>query len=245
MFSFLKSFRNSSLDFSVLQTDMHSHLIPGIDDGAKTLEKSLSYIREMQTLGFKKIITTPHIMGDHYPNTAEVILAGLNDIRNALVKENNPIEVNAAAEYYVDEFFIDLLDNNVPLLTLSNNKVLIEFSTFAPPSNAFEIIFRLIAMGYQPILAHPERYVYYVDNFNIFHEFVNKGCSFQVNILSLIGHYGELQKKIGHRLLSNKLVSYLGTDLHNGGHAKLLSKSLKDKKMQALLSNYEFQNSSL
>lgn len=221
---------------------MHSHLIPGIDDGAKTLEKSLAYIREMQALGFQKIITTPHIMGDHYPNTAEVIMAGLQDIRDALAKENNSIEISAAAEYYVDEFFVDLLDNNVPLLTLSDKKVLIEFSTFAPPSNAFEIIFRLLSMGYQPVLAHPERYVYYYDKFNFFQELVNKGCSFQVNILSLIGHYGAVQKKIAYRLISDRLVTYLGTDLHNGGHAKLLLRSLRDKKLQSLLSNYEFQN---
>lgn len=221
---------------------MHSHLIPGIDDGAKTLEKSLAYIREMQALGFQKIITTPHIMGDHYPNTAEVIMAGLQDIRDALAKENNLIEVSAGAEYYVDEFFVDLLDSNAPLLTLSDKKVLIEFSTFAPPSNAFEVIFQLLSMGYQPVLAHPERYVYYYDNFNFFQELVNKGCSFQVNTLSLIGHYGAVQKKIAYRLISDKLVTYLGTDLHNGGHAKLLLKSLRNKKLQSLLSNYEFQN---
>lgn len=224
---------------------MHSHLIPGIDDGAKTLEKSLSYIRKMQALGFQKIITTPHIMGDHYPNTAEIIRSGLEDIQTALLEEDNPIEINAAAEYYVDEFFVELLDNNIPLLTLSDNKVLIEFSTFAPPSNAFEIIFRLKAMGYQPVLAHPERYVYYADKFHIFKDFINKGCSFQVNLLSLIGHYGNLQKSLAYKFISNDLVDYLGTDLHNGGHADLLSKHLKDSKLQKVLRTYNFKNHSL
>lgn len=221
---------------------MHSHLIPCIDDGAKTLEKSLSYIKAMQDLGFQKIITTPHIMGDHYPNTSDVIISGLENVRNALEKENNSIEINAAAEYYVDEYFVELLDNNVPLLTLSDNKVLIEFSTFAPPSNAFEIIFRLLAMGYQPILAHPERYVYYNDRFEVFQEFKEKGCLLQVNLLSLIGHYGSMQKKIAYKLFSNKLVDYLATDLHNGGHVKQLSKSLKDSKLQKILRDYNFKN---
>ena len=245
MFSFLKIFKNSSLDFSVLHTDMHSHLIPGIDDGAKTLEKSLSYIRDMQALGFQKIITTPHIMGDHYPNTADVIFSGLQNVREALLQENNHIEFHAAAEYYVDEYFVELLDNNTPLLTVSDNKVLIEFSTFAPPSNAFEIIFRLQAEGYQPILAHPERYVYYKKRPDIFQEFKEKGCLLQLNLLSLIGHYGDLQKKIAYQLLSNKVVDYLATDLHNGGHIKKLSKSLKDNKLQRLLRDYKFQNSLL
>jgi len=221
---------------------MHSHLIPGIDDGAKTLEKSLLYIREMQNLGFKKIITTPHIMGDHYPNTAQDIHTGLDKLRLALLQEDNKIEINAAAEYYVDEYFVDLLDHNIPLLTLSDNKILIEFSTFAPPSNAFEIIFRMKSMGYQPVLAHPERYVYYSNSQNIFQEFVDKGCLLQVNLLSLIGHYGEPQKKLAYHLISNKLVSYLGTDLHNGGHVEMLHKSLKSRKLQSLLLKYEFQN---
>jgi tyrosine-protein phosphatase YwqE len=245
VFSFLKVFKNSSLDFSVLQTDMHSHLIPGIDDGAKTLEKSLLYIKALQDLGFQKIITTPHIMGDHYPNTAEVILSGLKDIQNALEKENNSIEIHAAAEYYVDEYFVELLDNHIPLLTVSDNKVLIEFSTFAPPSNAFDIIFRLQAMGYQPILAHPERYVYYEKRPDIFQEFKEKGCLLQLNLLSLIGHYGDLQKKMAFQLLSNKLIDYLATDLHNSGHIKQLSNCLKDNKLQRILRDYEFQNSLL
>lgn len=242
MLSFFQRFQKTKSDFGALKTDMHSHLIPGIDDGAKTLEKSLSYIKGLQNLGFERIITTPHIMGDHYPNTSKIILSGLEEVRHALLKENNNVKIEAAAEYYADDFFVDLLDKKEKLLTLPGNRVLIEFSTFASPANALEIIFRLKTMNYQPVLAHPERYVYYADNFSIFREFKNAGCEMQVNLLSLSGHYGVLQKKLAHKLFEEKLADFAGTDLHHGGHLEILTKTLKSNKLQSYLQHYDFQN---
>lgn len=245
MFSFLKRFNHSTVDVSSLKTDMHSHLIPGIDDGAKTIQKSVAYIQGLADLGYQKIITTPHIMGEFYPNTPAIILAGLDELRAAIVKANISVELEAAAEYFVDDYFVELLDSEAPLLTLPGNRLLIEFSTFAPPANFFEILFRLKTLGYHPILAHPERYIYYAKQFEIFKAFKTKGCALQINFLSLIGHYGTLQKKLAHQLLKAELVDMVGTDLHHNGHLELLQKCLKNKKIKSYLKNYPFHNSSL
>lgn len=245
MLSFFKRFTSSTIDFSSLKTDMHSHLIPGIDDGAKSLEKSVAYIKGLVDLGYQKIITTPHIMGDHYPNTPDIILSGLEEVRLAVAQANISVELNAAAEYFVDDYFVELLDAEQPLLTLPGNRLLIEFSTFAPPANFFEILFRLKTLGYYPILAHPERYVYYANEFKIFQEFKTKGCALQVNLMSLIGHYGGLQKKLAHQLFKSELVDFVGTDLHHNGHLEILSKCLKNKKLKSYLQNYPLLNSSL
>lgn len=244
MFSFLKRFQKSDIDFSVLKTDMHSHLIPGIDDGAKTLEKSVEYVERLIELGFQKIITTPHIMGDHYPNTPEIILSGLEELKMALKKKDISIPISAAAEYFVDDYFVEILDSNTQLLTLPGNRILIEFSTFAPPSNGLEIIFRLKTMGYQPVLAHPERYVYYANQFEVFEKLKSIGCELQLNALSPIGHYGNLQKKLAKQLLKKGMIDFIGTDLHHGGHADILDNSLTNRKLQ-FLNNSTFKNADL
>lgn len=245
MLSFFKQFSKKKVDFSALVTDMHSHLIPGIDDGAKTMEKSIAYIKALKELGFEKIITTPHIMGEYYPNTPEIIEIGLVKLKKALVEAEISMEISAAAEYFIDDSFVELLDKKMPLLTLPENRLLIEFSTFAPPVNFQEILFRLNTLGYQPILAHPERYVYYAEKFEIFREIKEKGCALQVNLLSLVGHYGRLQKKLANQLMKENLIDFAGTDLHHGGHLEMLKKSLLNSKIQKYLQNYPFLNSKL
>ena len=244
MFSFLKRFQKGEVNFDVLKTDMHSHLIPGIDDGSKSIEKSVEYIEGLIDLGFQKIITTPHIMGDHYTNTPEIILSGLEELKAALKKKNISIPISAAAEYFVDDYFVELLDSKTQLLTLPGNRILIEFSTFVPPSNGLEIIFRLKTMGYQPVLAHPERYVYYANQFDIFEKLKLTGCELQLNVLSPIGHYGSLQKKLANQLLKKGLIDFVGTDLHHGGHLDILRKSLTNKNLQ-FLNKPDFRNTDL
>ena len=243
--SIFNFFKTQKADFSILETDMHSHLIPGIDDGAKTLEKSIQYIRSLSELGYKKVITTPHVMGDFYPNSAEEILAGLEKVRAAILKEKIAIELHAAAEYFVDDYFTELLDSNSKLLTLPGNRLLIEFSTLVPPNNFLDVIFRLKTLGYQPVLAHPERYVYWGNQFENFEKIKTASCELQVNLLSIIGHYGAGQKKLANKLLDKKMIDFAGTDLHHGGHVEILRKALKTSKLQNILKTSSFKNSAL
>lgn len=229
LFSFFKK-KPQQINYSFLKVDMHSHLLPNIDDGSKSMEDSISMIKGLGNLGYEKIITTPHIMGDYYPNTPEIIRSKVTTLNEALIKEGINLKIEAAAEYFLDDFFEELLAKGVELLTFSDNFLLVEFSTFAMPVNAFNLIFELQTKGYKVILAHPERYVYLANQFEQFEQLKSQGCLFQANLLSLAGHYGSEQKKLGIKMLKAGMIDYLGTDLHRQGHLAKLG--MVDKKIQ-------------
>lgn len=201
---------------------MHSHLLPGIDDGSPTLETSLQLISGMAELGYKKLITTPHVMWDIYRNTNETIQAAYKNLKAALKKAGINVELHAAAEYYLDEHFVQMLDSNTPLLTLKNKMVLIEFSFISSPFDLKDILFKLQIKGYQPVLAHPERYLYLSSNKGFYDELKEAGCLFQVNLLSLSSHYGKGVTDLAHYLIKKNYVSLLGTDLHHERHLDAL-----------------------
>lgn len=205
---------------------MHSHLLPGIDDGSDSIETSLELIKGMRALGYRKLITTPHIMWDMYRNTPSIINRQLDIVRSAINKEGIDIEINAAAEYFLDEHVEDLLKAKEPLLTLSGNKVLVEFSLAFPAMNIKDILFEMQMQGYQPVIAHPERYIYLQGNKEFYDELRDAGCLFQLNLLSLGGHYGKAVNELAHYLLKNDFYSLAGTDLHHAGHLEQLG-SLK------------------
>ncbi|MEL6142039.1 MAG: CpsB/CapC family capsule biosynthesis tyrosine phosphatase [Bacteroidota bacterium] len=232
-----------TFDASFLGVDIHSHLVPGIDDGAKDLADSLSLIRGLADIGYKKIITTPHIMSEYYPNTPDGILGGLAQVKSAMAQHSIEMEIEAAAEYFLDEEFSRLLASDEDLITFGGNQLLIEFFTLTEPLNAQDTIFAISARGLQPVLAHPERYLYYTDEFSKFEQFKAAGCYFQINLLSLAGHYGPEQKKLALRLLKAGMVDYLGSDLHHQRHLDKI-KSL-DRSTVKLLEGYSFRNKEL
>ncbi len=244
MFSFFKKQTKPSIDFSVLKTDMHSHLIPGIDDGAPDVDTAVSLIKELQDLGFRKLITTPHVMADLYPNTPEIIQKGLFEVRQALEVAGIDIEVDVAAEYLMDEAFGEKIEQE-NLLTLPGNRVLVEMSFVSPAPNLDNYIFQLQLKGYQPVMAHPERYVYLKSDLKNYTRLKEQGCSLQVNLLSLLGYYGSQVKDTAWKLLKHKMVDYLGTDLHHAQHAAQLKKVLELPKLARLLKEYEFANATL
>jgi protein-tyrosine phosphatase len=204
--------------YDIIQTDMHSHILPGIDDGADSLETSLKLIRGMKELGYKKLIATPHIMWDMYRNTPDIVHRKLDEVRKAVKDAGIDIELGAAAEYFLDEHVEDLLNKKEPLLTISENKVLAEFSLAFPPMNIKEMLFEMQMQGYLPIIAHPERYTYLQRNRDFYEELRDTGCLFQLNILSLSGHYGKGVMELAQYLLRNNYYSLVGTDLHHVGH---------------------------
>lgn len=219
MFSFFK--RNKEIrpaDFSGIATDMHSHLLPGIDDGSPDVETSIALIREMKALGYKKFITTPHIMQDMYKNTPSTITAALDQLKEGLLQENMQVDIHAAAEYLLDDNFDQLLEKDEPLLTLKDNLVLVEFSFVSPPINAQEKLFQMQIKGYRPVLAHPERYNYLAKNREFYETLKNAGCLFQLNLLSLTGYYGKPTIELANYLLSKDYVDLVGTDLHHDRH---------------------------
>jgi protein-tyrosine phosphatase len=227
MLSFFRRKSKNLTDLSGLYCDMHSHVIPGIDDGAEDDEDSLRLIRGLIDLGYKKIITTPHIMWEMHKNSRETILNGSASVRKMLANHKIPLEFGAAAEYYTDEHFEELLKNDEPLLTLKDKLLLMEFSIMSLPLDLKKILFSIQIKGYQPVIAHPERYMYLSQRTNWFDEMRGMGCMFQLNILSLAGFYGKGPLETSHYLIRKKYVDFIGTDLHHDRHLKMIMRSAK------------------
>lgn len=242
MFSFFfKTNEKKSFLFSSLRTDIHSHLLPSIDDGAQNMEDTLSLIRSLVEMGYKRLITTPHIMSEVYQNDRVNILEQLTLVRTALTKAAIQVEVSAAAEYFLDEAFLKLLRTD-RLLTLFDNHVLVELPFVSPLAGTFEYFFQIARRGYTVVLAHPERYGYYHQNYKIYSEIKENGVKLQLNLLSLTGYYGESSRKIAIKLLKDKLIDFIGTDTHHVKHIQCLNQLAKDKSTNKLLSDYEFSN---
>lgn len=230
-------------DLRFLAWDMHSHLIPGIDDGAQDMAQSLELIRGLKNLGYQGLVTTPHIKSDHYPNSREIIEEGLERLREALHGEGIDMPIRAAAEYYIDEHFMKLLRHR-QLMPVVENRVLVEFSFMFAPHGLQELIFEIQSEGYVPILAHPERYGYFLDRMEVFEDLKDRGCFLQLNLLSLSGYYGKPIRKMAHALLEAGLYSYAGTDMHHERHVKNLE-SLVCGPLHETLKAYRFENARL
>lgn len=204
--------------------DIHSHLLPGIDDGSKNLDNSIDLISKMSSYGIKNFITTPHVLGDVYPNSSEIIKSKLEEVRVELIKRNiTDITINAAAEYMMDEQFSVRLEEN-DILTLKDNFILVEMSYFNAPLNLFDILFEIQLKGYKPVLAHPERYSFYHNDFKSYYKLKNAGCLFQLNLLSLTEQYGKGVQKIGSQLLKENMYDFVGSDTHHHNHLEILKK---------------------
>lgn len=244
-FDFFKSSSNEqvSVDFSNLGVDLHSHLIPGIDDGSKSLEESIHLIKELNKLGFQKIITTPHIMSDYYRNTPDIILKGRDLVREELHKQNIAIPFEAAAEYYYDEYFLDILKAK-KVIAIHDEFLLFELSYLTKPTGIRELIFEIQMKGYKPLLAHPERYPFL--GIGDYIEYKEAGCLLQMNVLSLTGHYGSSAQDLAEVLVDNQLVDYVATDLHHMQHIRLIHKNAKhNQKLFDLISFHELKNKNL
>ena len=228
---------NFPQNYFPITVDMHSHILPGIDDGSPTIETSLQLIEGLMALGIKRSIATPHIIGDMYRNDAATIGAALLQLQEALAQANINFEVTAAAEYMLDSYFFELLQSGQKLLTVKDNYLLTEFSYAAMPENREQMAFLIINDGYSPILAHPERYAYYHNNFNQFHQLAELGFKLQINLLSLCGYYGKETERAAHFIVKEGLASFAGTDLHHERHLQALTDKAGIKKMAIAFEN--------
>ncbi len=222
--------------------DIHSHLLPGIDDGAAQIEDTAFLINGLEEIGFKNFITTPHIMGDVWKNTSSGINEKLASTLAELKVPSIHNRLKAAAEYMIDAEFWELFKTE-PLLCLKDNLVLVEISYLHPPIQLYDIIFELQVAGYQPVLAHPERYNFYHEpSLSHYKKLKKAGCLFQMNMLSATGYYGERVAKTADLLLKNNFIDFIGSDVHHGRHLEFMHKKI-------ILKNHEymtpvFQNNS-
>lgn len=225
---FRKKISTPAPDYSVLHSDLHAHLLPGIDDGAPDLETSLALIRGLLQLGFKELMATPHVMSGFYPNTRDIILAKRDEVLQAIDKEGIVLEnFAAAAEYFIDETFAVLLQKE-PLLTLPGKRVLVEMSFHSPYPAFHQVVFDLQMKGYTPVLAHPERYPYF-KTLEDYQRLREMGCQLQVNLLSLSGYYGRPIQAAAKKLADNQLIDFLATDLHHTRHVENLQQALSSE----------------
>ncbi len=240
-----KLFNNlKKTDFNITEyitTDLHSHLIPGIDDGVKTLDESIEIISSMQELGFKKLITTPHIMYHRYKNTKEIILDGCKKVNEELQNRDIDIELVASAEYYFDENFLELIEKD-DLLPFGDNYILFEMSYTNKPFGLEQTVFNLLSKGYRPVLAHPERYSFLNSNLEKLDKLKDCGLRFQLNLNSLIGFYGK-NPRVAAKYLSQKgLIDFVGSDIHSMKYFDSYKKAVSTKQVKELFENNRIKN---
>ena len=209
-----------------VSVDMHSHILPGIDDGSPDVETSMLLVRGLYDLGIRHCIATPHIIGDLYRNNDETIEAALTKLQQACTTAALPMKISAAAEYMLDDYFMELLQQQKPLRTLHKNILLTEIPYTSEPNNLQEILFHIITGGYRPVLAHPERYFYFHRNFEEYRRLKDLGFILQVNLLSLTGYYGKNVARAARYILDKGLAGIVGTDLHHGRHLAALQSSV-------------------
>ena len=213
--------------------DIHSHLLPGIDDGAKTAEDSIRLVASLREIGFGQFITTPHTMHNVWDNTREKILESSAMAQEFLADAGHGMPFRAASEYLMDGSFNEMIHRE-PLLTLRDNLILVEMSYINPPIQLMQIIFDIQVAGYVPVLAHPERYAFYHSNFAQYEKLKNAGCLFQLNLLSAIGYYGDEVADVAKKLLKRGMIDYTGSDVHHRNHVSGFYKRVVLKKTAPL-----------
>jgi len=216
-----------------LKTDMHSHMLAGLDDGVKSHDEAIELIQNFYNLGYRKVITTPHIMSDYYRNEPEQIISKLVELNSALKERQIPVVVEAAAEYYLDENLASKVNDQKRLLTFGGNYLLFETNFFSEPFILTEFIFNAITQGYKPVLAHPERYQYMT--MGKAEELRDRGVLLQVNIPSIVGYYGKPIERMGIKLIEAGWVDLLGSDCHNMLQCKAVESAFQNKNFKKAL----------
>lgn len=239
MFDFLK--RNKEQETLFFHTDMHSHVVPGVDDGSKKLETSIYLVKQLHNMGVNKMIATPHVNAT-YKNTPRTLEDPFNQLYDALKAEDLDLELSHSAEYRLDDFFEDEVMGKNEYMLFPDNYILIENSFWQQAMNFDQIVFDLKMQGYKPILAHPERYSFYAQHKEVYNRLHDYEILFQLNILSFSGYYGKEVKETAFWLLKNDLVDFIGTDMHNRDHAEHIRKFIGTSDYKKLKKNAHVKN---
>ena len=197
-------------------TDIHSHLIYDVDDGSKSIEESIELIKRLSDVGFNNIIMTPHyIEGSSYCVTNPEKLEKLEVLRNTVKEKNIPVNLYLGNEIFINENIVDDIKNN-EIYTLNGGKYLLfELPFHNQILNLADIIYEIKIQGYIPILAHPERYTYFQDDYSLVDDLREEGLLFQANYASILGYYGKESEKLLKYMLKHEYIDYLGTDVHH------------------------------
>lgn len=249
MFGLFKKKEESTvlINWSEIGLDFHSHLIPAVDDGSSCMEETLEILEFKKSLGYKHIFTSPHIMGEGFKNTKQDLTEKYNELIVDERFQNLGFKFNLIAEYFLDEEFEILIEND-ELLTFGNKNILIETSMNYDFPFVKKYIYNLVKKGYNPILAHPERYKYifsekeYID---IYEGYKDLGCELQLNLFSLVGLYGDKVKSVAEELIKNNLYDYVSSDIHKAGQLKLYEELNKSIFLERLIKSGNLKNNKL
>lgn len=234
MMDFLHIRRSRKMPELFWHTDIHSHVCPGIDDGSPNAERSVRLVESMEELGFTRMIVTPHVTDEVFPNTPDVIAASYLRLTESCRQAGLRMKFNCSAEYRIDALLFDMLRAGV-VRPLPGDYLLVENSWMQEPMNLVNFFFDLRSRyGFKPILAHPERYQYYQRHRERYLELKEGGIFFQVNLLSLAGHYDKACKQTAEWLLDRKLIDFVGSDLHRLSHIESIRNYFLSKDYQKL-----------
>lgn len=232
MFNFLKKTKEPRHLF--FSTDVHCHIVPGVDDGSPDTETSMELLERMASWGIRRIIATPHMTLDTFENTPDILDPALAELQEALDRSDLDIELSRTAEHRIDDFFMSQLEKGA-IVPYPNNYLLVENSFVQEPWGLDRLLFDLKLKGYKPVMAHPERFLYYQEDRDRYAQLHQAGNLFQVNVLSLAGYYGKPTRQMAEWLVENGMVDFLGTDLHHHRHADAIEEYLGSKDYRKLV----------
>lgn len=220
-----------------MKVDIHNHILPGIDDGSPDVETSLQFLRKYHELGISTVVATSHIRHPLFPNDKGTIREAYERLESAPGRNEIPVRLLHSAEYFIDDHFLDLVmrDEVMPFgggyvlaeLSLSNRSYL----------DMEQIAGQLIDREFRPILAHPERYLYWSKSPETFHRLKSYGWSLQLNLMSLAGYYGKIEQKVATALLQEGLIDFVGTDIHRLSHFDVV-RSIDKELLETLKQTY-------
>jgi len=240
----LKNLFDPSVEAPSITTDIHSHLIPGIDDGVKSMDEAITMLERYVALGYTKLITTPHIMSHRYPNSSATLRKGLFALRQEARARGVRIEIDVASEYYLDDTVMQLVEQR-DILTFGQNYMLFEMSYIHPLHYLEDMLFEIKVAGYTPVLAHPERYMYMHNDFSKYERLKDLGVLFQVNIPSLGGFYSKPVQKAAEKIAQASLIDFIGSDAHHMRHLDTIEEVRRKKSYAKLLNNNTLLNNTL
>jgi tyrosine-protein phosphatase YwqE len=221
--------------------EIHCHIIPGVDDGSRSLEASIFYLKSLASFGVEEVVFTPHRIDERFENNTAIIDPIFHQLQEAAEQERLSIKLDYSFEYRLDSGFLQLMQDgkfgapSCSLRPLRGRYLLIENSFAHPFQEMDDLIYQLLDLGYYPVLAHPERYLYYAGHHGSFYKHLQEHqLEFQCNLLSFAGYYGDVAKKMVYWMLDQGYVNFLGSDLHNDEHVHRIAQFLQSKEYAQL-----------
>lgn len=233
LFNFLKS-KSNSVHKLFYHTDIHAHIMPGVDHGAADVDEALELIGAQQRWGIDQIILTSHVTETTFENNPETLASGFETLSAAMKESGNPVKIAYSAEYRIDPLFMEQLGKG-QIIPMPDNYLLVENSYIQEPIGLDTLLFDLKVKGYQVIMAHPERFPYYHESMSRYEALHGAGNLFQVNLLSLAGYFGKAAKKIAETLAKNGMVDFLGSDIHHMQHVDAIDQYLHSSDYRKML----------